>query len=518
MTRAAIAYVAAAIGAVVAVWWLTTSGEVWSTAVDAVPGTALAILAIAAAVTPGYRPVAIPASVATVLWFAGLSAPLQWVHQGALAWLVLAYPAARLRSGWRVAVVVFAAVAGTAAALLPQAALLAASALAVCTAAALRLRGVPRAARPAATTALAAAIVLTVTWIAPLALRTGDASRDVALAVYLVGTTSVAVLLLIDVTLVRSSASALADVVIDLRGVTDAGSLRDRLARVIGDPDLWLGYRLADGRYVDEAGLEVRWHEPTRSRVITPIDDDGRRLAVLLHDRAVHVDPALLPQIAAALSLALRNVQLHADVRARVAEVEDSRDRLLEAEDAALRGFAAALEAGPARRLTHVADLLAGIDDTALLAVQRAQAVLTRFARGLHPAAFADDDLVASLRTLAEGLPADVRVHADVARLDPDVRAAVWYICAEALTNAAKHADPSRVTVSVDSDSDGTVRVTVEDDGRGGASMDAGTGLRGIRDRAEALGGALEVESPTGGGTIIQARVPAALPVEVGAS
>ena len=133
---------------------------------------------------------------------------------------------------------------------------------------------------------------------------------------------------------------------------------------------------------------------------------------------------------------------------------------------------------------------------------------LRRFGRG--SAAGLDDDLGASAR-LGAGLPFTVDVHVDVSYLTPEYRTAIWFICSEALTNAAKHAQPSRVTVSVELGEQDAVLVTVRDDGRGGARVDRGNGLRGIRQRAEALGGLLAVESEPDAGTVVCARLPAIL-------
>jgi signal transduction histidine kinase len=104
-------------------------------------------------------------------------------------------------------------------------------------------------------------------------------------------------------------------------------------------------------------------------------------------------------------------------------------------------------------------------------------------------------------------------VHAEVSALAPGPRAAVWYICAEALANAAKHADARRVTISIEPGEHGVILVTIRDDGRGGAAMDAGTGLRGIRHRAEAQLGGLEVLSPPEGGTVVRAWLPDGPPI-----
>ena len=99
-------------------------------------------------------------------------------------------------------------------------------------------------------------------------------------------------------------------------------------------------------------------------------------------------------------------------------------------------------------------------------------------------------------------------MHADDVELSPAQRDAVWFICAEALSNATKHADPALVVVSVERRDGQAVVVTVRDDGRGGASMDAGSGLRGLRERAEALHGGLDVRSPPSGGTEVRAWLP----------
>lgn len=518
MTRALVAHIIAACAAFVGLWCLVTSGSADSTIADAAPGVALAALAIAAGLTPRFRAVGVVAAIGGGLWFAGEWDALQWLHRGAIAWLVLAYPGAVLRR-WPVVAVVAAVFIGAAVPALvadPAVSVILAGAVAI--AAVVRTVRSPRIVRRSLLAALAAATVLAATWTSSVVLVAVGAPAELGLAVYLVGTAYVAVILLIDVTFGRSPESEFVGVVIDLGGVTDTGTLRDRLARIVGDPDLWLGYRLADGRHVDDAGLPAPWGAAPAGRVVTPIEDDGRRVAVLVHDRAIRVDPALLPRIAAATSMALRNVQLHADVRAHAMEVERSRDRLLEAEKEARRGFEDDLEAGPQRRLDRVATLLADIEagdgDRPLAhAVARARDELRKFGRGLHPTALADDDLAASLLSAAAAFPFRLEVNAQKSPRSSQVSAAVWFICTEAITNAAKHALPQLVTVAVEVDLQDAVIVTVRDDGCGGASVDAGTGLRGIRERAEALHGGLEVHSPPGAGTTVRAWFPAVTPV-----
>jgi signal transduction histidine kinase len=132
---------------------------------------------------------------------------------------------------------------------------------------------------------------------------------------------------------------------------------------------------------------------------------------------------------------------------------------------------------------------------------------LREFAHGVHPAALADGGLAPALHVLAGRSPIPVDVRGDVPRLSEPVEAALFFVCAEALTNAAKHADASRVSVELSVDGDGIV-LTIVDDGRGGADPSRGSGLRGLADRVEALGGQLRLESPPRGGTRVVAEVP----------
>jgi signal transduction histidine kinase len=116
--------------------------------------------------------------------------------------------------------------------------------------------------------------------------------------------------------------------------------------------------------------------------------------------------------------------------------------------------------------------------------------------------------LGAALKGLAQTAPVPVRLAGlPAGRLPTLVEAAVYFMCSEAVTNAAKHAGAEEVVIDV-AVADGRVTVTIADDGRGGASLDAGSGLRGLRDRIEAVDGRLDVRSPSGGGTCLRAELP----------
>jgi len=133
---------------------------------------------------------------------------------------------------------------------------------------------------------------------------------------------------------------------------------------------------------------------------------------------------------------------------------------------------------------------------------------LREIARGIHPAILAQGGLGPALKTLARRCPVPVELHLDLeSRLSEPIEVATYYVVAEALTNAAKHAEASLIQVTGQV-RDGVLQVGVQDDGRGGASMSSGSGLVGIVDRVEALGGTLVLSSPPGAGTSVELALP----------
>jgi signal transduction histidine kinase len=150
-----------------------------------------------------------------------------------------------------------------------------------------------------------------------------------------------------------------------------------------------------------------------------------------------------------------------------------------------------------AKELDGFADRLTGVLDE-----------LRELSSGLHPAALAQGGLRPALKTLARRAPVpvdlDVRVEG---RLPEQIELAAYYVVAEALTNAAKHADATAIDVEVAAWS-GTLRVGVRDDGRGGADINRGSGLVGLADRVGTLGGRLSLHSPPGAGTNLEIELP----------
>ena len=138
-----------------------------------------------------------------------------------------------------------------------------------------------------------------------------------------------------------------------------------------------------------------------------------------------------------------------------------------------------------------------------------ALADLRELSRGIHPAILSEGGLGPALRTLARrsSVPVELQMGTK-GRLPERIEVAAYYVVAEALANVAKHAGASVVQVDVDAD-DGLLRLAIRDDGVGGADPARGSGLVGLKDRVEATGGTLRVESRRGQGTRLLVELPA---------
>jgi signal transduction histidine kinase len=479
---------------------------------DAAAGLALAFLGMAAwSRRPGSGVGPIMAA-GGFAWFLGtLWSPAVFLHRGPLAHLLLSYPSGRLSSRLdRVAV----AAAYAYAAVYPVAAndyatIAFTLGLVAFTARRFLLAGGPeRRARLASFAAASAfGLVLALGALARLA----DVGTDrTALFAYDLVVAVITVWLFADLLWGRWAQASVTGLVVDLGEPAAAGPLRERLARTLGDPTLVVGYWLPEeGRYVDEGGRPVELPPAGTNRTITPIEEDGTRIAALVHDVAVLDDPGLISAVASATRLAVSNARLQAEVRARVAEVDESRRRIVDTADAQRRRLERQLREGAERRLAHVADLLADADalDDVRGDLESARLELREFARGIHPQALTEHGLAAALEELARRSPVPVRVDAPHLRFAPAVEATAYFVCSEALANVAKHAQASRVTVTLEADAD-RLRAEIVDDGVGGAEPSRGSGLRGLADRVEAHGGRLRLKSAPADGTRLTAEIP----------
>jgi PAS domain S-box-containing protein len=217
-------------------------------------------------------------------------------------------------------------------------------------------------------------------------------------------------------------------------------------------------------------------------------------------------------------SLAVASAQARADLiasRARLVKAGDEQRRRLERnlhDGAQQRLVSVALKLRLARaRLGSSADAAAELLDEAATELETGLAELRELARGLHPAILVDHGLSRAVDALVSRLPVPVDLDAALEeRLPEHVEATAYYIVSEALTNVAKHAAADHLRVSVRRDGD-LLRCEIADDGRGGADESRGTGILGLRDRAEASGGMLSITSPPGGGTVVAAALPLAV-------
>ena len=240
-------------------------------------------------------------------------------------------------------------------------------------------------------------------------------------------------------------------------------------------------------------------------------------MAQLACESAVLDEPGLMPSIEAAAGLAASNAQLRASLRAEAVALQASRLRLLSAADDERIALADRLERGAGALLADLGATLdriergdAAVDHAVRLSRSRVaglDAGLRSLSAGLGPPALTNDGLAAALAQLGGGANVAVRVDVAVDDLPESLATTVYFICAEAIANAIKHASASTIAVHLHARGD-RLRVEIADDGRGGAGLEGGSGLQGLVDRASALGGTLAVASPAGAGTRITADLP----------
>ncbi len=461
---------------------------------DTVTGFALVGLGLAAWwLRPRWR-VGLILGIAGVAWFIGsLWSPAVYLHRGPLAHLLLSYPGRTLLPTSRLDRAAIVAAYAYAAAYPVARDDYATIAFALGLVALSARRGV-MAERPQRQARLASFTAATVFGLV-LAVAAGGRLVDVE--------AGRRVLVVYDLSVCLIALGLFADL------LWGRGARADRLARTLGDPTLVVGYWLPEeSRYVDEAGEPVELPVADAERALTPIDEDGRRVAVLVHDGGLLLDdPALVSAVASATRLAVSNARLQAEVRERVAEVKASSRRIVEAADDQRDRLGRELRTGTERRLSRVAELVGEIDPELERQVQAARAELEELGLGIHPRALAVEGLGAALRELAGRSSIPVTIVAPTERLPPALEAAAYFLCSEALANVAKYARASQATIRVTAEKE-LFTVEVSDDGVGGADPSAGSGLRGLADRVEALGGQLVVESPRGIGTRLVARLP----------
>jgi signal transduction histidine kinase len=322
----------------------------------------------------------------------------------------------------------------------------------------------------------------------------------------------------------RLARSAVGELFLELRADPAPADLRDALARALRDPSLILAYWLPDfGSYADHDGRPVEVPNPDGRRAMRLIERDGGRVAALLHDPALEDEQELLTAVTAAAGIALENARLNVELRARVEELRGSRARIVEAGQRERQRLERNLHDGAQHRLVALSLQLSLLEEE--LAGQRSATVqlerarreidtsldeLREIAQGIHPAVVTGHGLAVALEQLVARAPVPVRISVEIeGRLPEAIEMAAYYLISESLANIGKYAQASSATVEVVR-GNGDLHVEVADDGIGGADTERGSGLRGLADRVEALGGQLRVWSPHGGGTRLRAEIPCA--------
>jgi signal transduction histidine kinase len=318
--------------------------------------------------------------------------------------------------------------------------------------------------------------------------------------------------------------SAVGELFLELRADPAPADLRDALARALRDPSLILAYWLPDfGSYADHDGRPVEVPDPDGRLAMRLIERDGGRVAALLHDPALEDEPELLTAVTAAAGIALENARLNVELRARVEELRGSRARIVEAGQRERQRLERNLHDGAQHRLVALSLQLSLLEEelvgqrSATAQLERARGEidtsldeLREIAQGIHPAVVTGHGLAVALEQLVARAPVPVRIRVEIGvRLPEAIEMAAYYLISESLANIGKYAQASSATVEVVR-ANGDLHVEVTDDGIGGADTERGSGLRGLADRVEALGGQLRVWSPRGGGTRLRAEIPCA--------
>ena len=291
--------------------------------------------------------------------------------------------------------------------------------------------------------------------------------------------------------------------------------LQQRLRDALADPTLVVGYcRPANGNVVDAHGAALEIPEPRVEVTMGP-----QRIGLLSTRAPVAKD--LVHAIAARAAPLVELVRLRLELRQALTDAEDSRARLLrvgydervrlerDLHDGAQQRLVAlgmALRVAQ-RRVGHGVDVSAVFDE-AVAELGTAVSELRLLAHGIRPSCL-DDGLVPALSQLISTTHLPIVLHMTATDLDEDVETTAYYVAAEAITNAIKHADAATITLDVDV-VEGRLRVRVTDDGNGRASARPGSGLAGLADRVGAHGGQLSITSQHGAGTVIEAMLPCA--------
>ncbi|UOE42533.1 sensor histidine kinase [Agromyces larvae] len=380
-----------------------------------------------------------------------------------------------------------------------------------------------------------------VAFLMPVALLAWVTTLAAQAIVYAMSTTSETVLQTV-------SLLAIASVPVSyVAGVAHAGNMRSRVADLMritregADRGLWaesLARTLRDdsvrvfwwdeerGRYEDAQGVPISPadSDPRGTHSMLPVaSPQGVPIALIRHDRVLTENMRLLEGVSSALRLSVDNGRLRSEVERTLDQVRQSRQRIVEAGIEARRRIERDLHDGAqqqlvllgmrlriaANRATELGDAdLAHELDRAIEILNQGLRELRELAHGIHPSLLSSGGLALAVPELAGRCPIPVEVDVQAeGRLPEIIETTAYFAIAEALANVAKHSEATRAWIRAHV-VDGELVLSVRDNGRGGASLEAGTGMLGIGDRVDAVGGRIDLVSPAGAGTTITVRIP----------
>jgi signal transduction histidine kinase len=321
----------------------------------------------------------------------------------------------------------------------------------------------------------------------------------------------------------RPSRAHVADLLLAARERSDPGRLRELVSRAVGDPSATVYWWDPNTQtYVDHQGRELHAGiADAPDTHVLEVDSERAPIARVVTERDLVRDPDILEPVGEALRLSRENERLQAELAESLLAVRESRSRIVQASDDTRRRIERDLHDGAqqllistgvklnlattridATRDAELAETLADASDE----LGRALEELRALARGITPTALVHGSLSDALEDLALRCPVPSRLHIEGAgNVDSEVAATAYFVVAECLANVAKHARASTAQVCVVLGN--PLRITVRDDGVGGADPTAGSGLRGLLDRVAAQNGTLDVVTSTSG-TTVKAMLP----------
>jgi len=308
-------------------------------------------------------------------------------------------------------------------------------------------------------------------------------------------------------------------------GFSDGGrpGVGAALAQTLGDPSLQLLFWAeALGRHVDAAGTPTPLPTPGSGRGTAPVELPGRPVGAIVYDPVLLGDASAVRAAGRVVAIAVDHERLTAELLASEESVRLSRARIVEAGDRERRRIARDLHDGLQVQLVLLAlaaqQLAAGADVSAVTragavslraGIDDAAAELRHLVHGVMPAPLIERGLASAIEDLVDRVPVPTRLELDPTGggLPAAVESTAYFVVSEGLANAVKHAGAGKLAVRLARAGELLV-IEVSDDGRGGASIAGGSGLRGLADRVDALGGRFAVDSSVGQGTRLVAELP----------